>query len=190
MSLVNDEEVISLSHAKVHVSPDSVQSLREMNQNTTSGTVWEEQLGWFKDSSQYRTLDTIDGEPMELEWTIFPGSTTLELVRGGPKGHEQNGRTRTVPRTNYLHSYGKLKTMKRNVLLIPHLYLYLHKDFQQDVGHSSDLGQRQSGIPLTNERPQGEWDSVAELMMIKFGESGHPVFRATSPLSRGTLKSK
>ena len=27
-------------------------------------------------------------------------------------------------------------------------------------------------------------------MMIKFGESGHPVFRATSPLSRGALKSK
>ena len=27
-------------------------------------------------------------------------------------------------------------------------------------------------------------------MMIKFGESGHPVFRATSPFSRGTLKSK
>ena len=26
--------------------------------------------------------------------------------------------------------------------------------------------------------------------MIRFGESGHPVFRATSPLSRGTLKSK
>ena len=26
--------------------------------------------------------------------------------------------------------------------------------------------------------------------MIKFGESGHPVFRATSPLSRRTLKSK
>ena len=39
-------------------------------------------------------------------------------------------------------------------------------------------------------RPQGEWDRVAELMMIKFGESGHPVFRVTSPLSRGTLKSK
>ena len=39
-------------------------------------------------------------------------------------------------------------------------------------------------------RPQGEWDRVAELMVIKFGESGHPIFRATSPLSRGTLKSK
>ena len=27
-------------------------------------------------------------------------------------------------------------------------------------------------------------------MMIRFGESGHPFFRATSPLSRETLKSK
>ena len=41
-----------------------------------------------------------------------------------------------------------------------------------------------------NSKPQGEWDRVAELMLVKFAESGHPVFRATSPLSRGTLKSK
>ena len=38
--------------------------------------------------------------------------------------------------------------------------------------------------------PQREWDRVAELMMIKFSESGLPVFRSTSPLSRRTLKSK
>ena len=40
------------------------------------------------------------------------------------------------------------------------------------------------------DRPQGEWDRVVELMMIKFRESGHPVSRATSLVSRGTLKSK
>ena len=81
--------------------------------------------------------------------------------------------------------------MKRNVMLIPHLCLYSQKDFQQDVGHSSDLGQRQSGIPLTKKDQEGKWDRVAELMMmIKFGGSGHPVFRSTSPLSRGTLISK
>ena len=40
------------------------------------------------------------------------------------------------------------------------------------------------------ERPGGKWDRVAELMMIKFGESGHPVFRSTSPLSPELLKSK
>ena len=37
---------------------------------------------------------------------------------------------------------------------------------------------------------EGEWDRMAEKMMLEFGESGHPVFRATSPLSRGQLKSK
>ena len=40
------------------------------------------------------------------------------------------------------------------------------------------------------DRPGGKWDRVAELMMIKFEESGHPVFRSTSPFSRGMLKSK
>ena len=86
-------------------------------------------------------------------------------------------------------SNGEVKTMKRNVLQIPHLS-YSPQDFQPDVGHSLDLDQKQSGIPPTNERTRGEWNRVAELMMVKFGESGHPVFRGTSPLSRGTLQSK
>ena len=63
LSLVSDEEVISLSHAKVYVFSDSVLCLGKMNQNPISNTDWERQLDWFKDSSQYRTLDTIDGEP-------------------------------------------------------------------------------------------------------------------------------
>ena len=70
-SLVNDEEVISLSHTKVHVFSVSVLCLRKVNQNPTSNSAWEEKLNWFKSSSQYRTLDTIDGEPM---WNIFQDS--------------------------------------------------------------------------------------------------------------------
>ena len=50
LSLVNDEEGISLSHAKVHVFSDSVLCLGKVNQNPASNTVWEEQLGCFKDS--------------------------------------------------------------------------------------------------------------------------------------------
>ena len=81
LSLIGDEEVISLSHAKFHVFSDSVLCLGTVNQNPTSNTVWEEKLSWFKDSSQYRTLDTFDGEPMEFEWNVFPGFTTLQLVQ-------------------------------------------------------------------------------------------------------------
>ena len=77
LSLVNDEEVISLSHAKVYVFSDSVLCLGKVNQNPTSNTAWERQLDWFKDSSQNRILDTIDGEPMECEWNILPGTVSL-----------------------------------------------------------------------------------------------------------------
>ena len=38
--------------------------------------------------------------------------------------------------------------------------------------------------------PQGAWDNIAEEMLLEFTESGHPTFRATTPLSRGQLKSK
>ena len=67
LSLIGDEEVISLSHAKVHVFSDSVFCLGKMNENPQSNTVWEDKLTWFKSSPQYRSLDTIDGEPMEFE---------------------------------------------------------------------------------------------------------------------------
>ena len=38
--------------------------------------------------------------------------------------------------------------------------------------------------------PQGAWDNVAEEMLLEFAESGCPIFRVTTPLSRGKLKSK
>ena len=38
--------------------------------------------------------------------------------------------------------------------------------------------------------PQGIWDNFAERMLLEFAESGCPIFRATTPLSRGQLKSK
>ena len=79
LSLIGDEEVVSLLHNKVYVFSDSVLRLGKMSENPLSNVVWEDKLTWFKSSSQYRTLDTIDGEPMEFEWNIFPGFTTLQL---------------------------------------------------------------------------------------------------------------
>ena len=38
--------------------------------------------------------------------------------------------------------------------------------------------------------PQGAWDHIADEMLLEIAESGHPIFRATTPLSRGILKSK
>ena len=79
LSLIGDEEVISLSHAKAYVFSDSVLCHGKMNENPQSNIAREDRLTWFKSSSQYRALDTIDGEPMEFEWNVFPGFTTLQL---------------------------------------------------------------------------------------------------------------
>ena len=43
---------------------------------------------------------------------------------------------------------------------------------------------------ISEDSPQGIWDNIAEKMLVAFAESGCPIFRATSPLSRGQLKSK
>ena len=48
---------------------------------------------------------------------------------------------------------------------------------------------KRSGI-LEKRSPQGAWGHIVDEMLLEFAESGHPIFRATTPLSRGILKSK
>ena len=38
--------------------------------------------------------------------------------------------------------------------------------------------------------PQGIWDHIADEMLLEFAESGCPIFRAATPLSRRSLISK
>ena len=147
LSLVDDEEVISLSHAKVYVFSDSVLYLGNLNQIQRFITIqnfgqltenrWNSSGIFSQDS-----LHCSSSKKSKSSWTKW--------------ANQNNSKDELSSCRCSMTSYGEVKTKKRNVLL----------------------------------RPQGEWDRVAEMMMIKFRESGHPVFRATSPLSRGTLKSK
>ena len=77
--LIGDEQVISLQRTKVYIFSDSVMCLGKIHENLQSNTAWEERLAWFKSSQEYRNLDRIDGEPIEFEWNIFIGFTTLQL---------------------------------------------------------------------------------------------------------------
>ena len=63
------------------------------------------------------------------------------------------------------------------------------KDLELVNGLSLDHVLRKKWYPSENS-PQGAWDHVVEEMLLLFAESGHPIFRATTPLSRGQLKSK
>ena len=76
LSLIGDEHVISLQRRSLRLFRFCIVSWYE---NPQSNAAWEQRLKWFKTSQEYRNLDRIDGEPMEFEWNIFPGFTTLQL---------------------------------------------------------------------------------------------------------------
>ena len=166
--------------------------LGKVNQNPMSNTAWERQLDWFTDSSQCRTLDTIDGEPIEFERNIFPGFTTLQLVQEVQKfmnkmGELEQFQGRIIFMSMFNDIIWGIKDNEKECIAIATLVSLIANRFP--VGRWSFFGPGSTSEWYSpyNERPQGEWDWVAQLMMIKFGESGHPVFRATSPLSRGQL---
>ena len=189
LSLVNDEDVISLSRAKVYVFSDSVLCLAKMNQNPTSNSVWKRHLGWFKDSAQ----------STENQWNsseCFSRIHHIAARRRSPKVHEQNERTWTIPRTNYLHvdvqwHHVVMSRQWNGMYCWFHTCVYIsQKRFPAGRWSFLGPGSEKKWYSTYNEWPRGEWDRLAELMVIKFRESGHPVFRATSPFARGMLKTK
>ena len=189
VSLIGDERIINLQRTNVYVFSDSVLCLGKIHENPQSNDAWEDRLVWFKSSPEYRNFDRIDGEPMEFEWNIVPGFTTLQLSQ---KVHELLLRLGETPenfyKTNHLHVdvQRHLLWIKRNAQLVS------QNAKRFGMGHWSflGLGSEKKWYSTSADSPQGEWDKMVEKMMLEFAESGHPVFRATSPLSRGYVKRK
>ena len=89
-------------------------------------------------------------------------------------------------------SHGVRKTTRKNARQILNSSLSLQRNSEQDNGHSLDLDLTRNGkwYSISEDSKQNEGDKMAEKMMVTLAENGHPVFRATSLLSRGMLKRK
>ena len=61
-----------------------------------------------------------------------------------------------------------------------------------DIGQWSLIGpgSEKKLYSMEENIPQGIWNHIAEEMLLEFAESGHPIFRPTTALSRCKLKSK
>ena len=195
-SLIGDEHVISLQRTKVYVFSDSVLCLGEMNENPQSNIAWDDRLTWFKSSPENRNLDRIDGEPMESEWNIFPGFNTLQLshkvqellLRVSVTPENFTGRIIFMSMFNDI-SWGP-RDNKKECESGAQLVSLFAKRFGAWQWSFLGPGSERKWYSISEDSPQGEWDKMAEKMMLTLAESGHPVFRATRPLSRGVLKSK
>ena len=80
-STLQHDKVIKWTKAKVHVYSDSFLCLGKMHEHSEAHAKWRDQLQDCQQSNAYRKSRGIDGEPVEFEWTIFPGLTTLEILQ-------------------------------------------------------------------------------------------------------------
>ena len=155
-----DESVFNLQRTQVYVFSDSVLCLGKIFETPQSNDAWEDRFGLLKTSPVYRNFHRFDGEPLEFEWNIFPGFNTLLLSE-------------------------KAKTLLWSARLVS----LKARKFGTGQWLFNGFGSEKKWYSAENS-PQGAWDNIAEEMLLEFAESGCPIFRATTPLSRGNLKSK
>ena len=172
LSLIGDEQVISLQRTKVYVFSHSVLCLGKMNENPQSNTAWEQRLEWFKTTLAYRNLDRIDGEPMQLEWKNFPGFNTLQLSQ------EVKSLLLTLDitpenftgRIIFMSMFYDISWGSKNNKVECESNAQLVSLFARRFGARqwSFLGpdSEKKWCCISEDSPQGEWDKIAELMML------------------------
>ena len=64
--------------AKVYVFSDSVLCLGKMGNDLVESWKNQNQIQWYSENDYFSELNRIDGQPMEFEWKIFQGFTTVD----------------------------------------------------------------------------------------------------------------
>ena len=187
--MIGDETVINLQRAKVYVFSDSVLSLGRIHQYPKSNEVWKDRIGWITTDQSYRDCDGINGEPTEFEWTLQLSQEVKRLLLRFDETPETfTGRILFMSMFNDI-SCDK-KDNEEECLANAKVVSIYAKKF--GIGQWSFIGpgSEKKWYSMEENSPQGIWDHIAEKMLVEFAESGCPIFRATTPLSRGKLKSK
>ena len=74
------DQVIKWARAKVYVHLDALLRLGKIHDHSEANEKWQSQLKDFQPTNECTELFGIDGEPIEFEWTIFPGFTSLQIL--------------------------------------------------------------------------------------------------------------
>ena len=82
------------------------------------------------------------------------------------------------------------KATKMNVWQMPESSKVLARRFGFGQWSFTGPGSEKQWYSMEENSPQGICDHIADEMLLEFAENKHPTFRATTPLSRGQLKSK
>ena len=195
LSLIDDEIVINLQRTKVFVFSDSVLCLGKVLQHPECNEAWKNRVAGVRAERSYRDYDGIKRESTEIEGNIFLGFTTLQLCDKisdllssiGQTPETFTGRILFMSMFNDIScdKNGNKDECLKNASFV--------KTFagRFGIGQWSFIGPGSEKKWYSSENsPQGAWDHIVEEMLLEFAQSAHPIFRATTPLSRGQLKNK
>ena len=121
-------------------------------------------INGFSENNQFKDMNRIDGMPTEFEWNIFMS------MYNDIAWQEKGNTARCVYNSQTVANYAR----------------------KLPRGHWSFLGSgsEEKWYGTYIDKHDGSWDQTALKMMANFSESGHPIFRASSALQRGELRSK
>ena len=191
MSLISDERIINLQRTKVCVFSDSVLCLGKIHEKPQSNGAWEQRLGCFKSSPEYRNFDRIDGEPTDFEWKILPGFNTLQLSDEVKSLLLNSGKTpeNFTERITFMSMFNDISCGSRDneeeCMLNAKLVSLYAKRFGK--GQWSFIGPRseKKWYSISEDSPQ------AERMLLELAESGCPIFPCYKPIvQRSTQKQR
>ena len=150
---------------------------------------WKNQIQWYSETNYFSELKQIDGKPIEFKWNIFILNKIHKMI-----GELQcvpadfKGRIICMSMFNDIEweARGNEESCENNSKRVEEYARRFPR------GHWSFLGpgSEKKWYATYKSKPNGCWDRTAEKMMQHFQRSGHPIFRCTSALRRGQLRSK
>ena len=165
--------------------------LGKIHQNPDSNEAWKKRIEWIITDKSYRDYDGINGEPTEFEWNIFPGFDTLQLYGKVKDLLSRLGETleNFTGRVLFMSMFNDISCdrqgNKDECLANAETVKVLARRFGTGQWSFIGPGSEKKWYSMKEDSPQGNWDN-----MLEFAESGCPIFRATTPLSRSNFKSR
>ena len=137
----------------------------------------------------------VQGELTEFEWNIFPGFDTLQLCDKVKSSLSRLGTPENFTgRILFMSMFNDISCGTRDneqeSLANARLVSVYAREFGKGQWSFIGPGSEKKWYSMKGDNPQGIWDNLAEKMLIEFAESGCPIFRDTTPSSRGQIKSK
>ena len=192
-STFSHDQVITWTKAKIHVYSDSVLCLGKLSDHSEANRRWENQVNDVQQSSSYRELLGIDGEPIQIEWNISQNLRHWRFSRRSRKTWKSEISNLRIWRSTHLHVNVQWYRMDRGnseeCISNSEKVKNYAKRFPR--GHWTFLGpgDEKKWYGTLSNPLEGKWGSIAAQMVVRFKETNHPVFKSISALSR-TLKRK